>query len=65
MSIVPVVMLVTGMAVARYIDFGRSWGMLFVGIVVYTLLFSLGSYFITFNSYEKEVIHKALKKRAF
>ena len=64
MSVVPVLMFAIGLTVARYIDFGRSWGTLFAGIIVYTLLFSVGSYFITFNAYEKEVIHKALKKRA-
>ena len=62
MSIVPVAMLVIGLAVARYIDFGRSWGVLFAGIIVYTLLFSVGSYFVTFNAYEKDVVSGALKK---
>lgn len=62
MSVVPVVMLAIGLAVARYIDFGRSWGALFAGIIVYTLLFSVGSYFITLNAYEKDVVSGALKK---
>ena len=62
MSAVPVAMLVVGLAVARYIDFGRSWGVLFAGIIVYTLLFSVGSYFVTFNAYEKDVVSGALKK---
>ena len=62
MSAVPVVMLVVGLAVARYIDFGRSWSMLFAGIIVYTLLFSIGSYFITLNAYEKDIVSGALKK---
>lgn len=62
MSVVPVVMLAIGLAVARYIDFGRSWSMLFAGIIVYTLLFSIGSYFITLNAYEKDVVSGALKK---
>ena len=62
MSAVPVAMLVIGLAVARYIDFGRSWGVLFAGIIVYTLLFSVGSYFVTFNAYEKDVVSGALKK---
>ena len=55
-------MLAIGLAVARYIDFGRSWSMLFAGIIVYTLLFSIGSYFITLNAYEKDVVSGALKK---
>ena len=62
MSVVPVVMLAIGLAVARYIDFGRSWGVLFAGIIAYTLLFSVGSYFVTFNAYEKDVVSGALKK---
>ena len=62
MSVVPVMMLVIGLVVARYIDFGRSWGVLFAGIIVYTLLFSVGSYFVTFNAYEKGVASGALKK---
>ena len=62
MSAVPVAMLVIGLAVARYIDFGRSWCVLFAGIIVYTLLFSVGSYFVTFNAYEKDGVSGALKK---
>ena len=62
MSAVPAVMLVAGLAVARYVNFGRSWGTLFAGIILYTLLFSAGSYFITFNAYEKGVVSGTFRK---
>ena len=62
MSFVPVVMLVLGLIVAHYINFGESWAVLFTGIIGYTLLFSVGSYFITFNEYEKNVVSGVFKK---
>ena len=63
MSAVPAVMLVAGLTVARYADFGRNWGALFAGIILYTLLFSAGSYFITFNAYEKRHCERSLQKK--
>lgn len=62
MSAVPAIMLMIGLAVNHYIDFGASWMMLFTGIIVYTLFFAVGSYFVSFNAYEKGIVNGVFQK---
>lgn len=61
-SAVPAAMLVLGLAMSRYVDFSRSWGILLAGIMLYSLLFAVGSYFLSFNSYEKDIADGVLRK---
>ena len=62
MSIVPVIMLGIGLLLGKNFDFGKSWGALLAGIIVYTVLFSVGSYFISFNAYEKDIVNGVFRK---
>lgn len=62
MSIVPVIMLGIGLLLGKNFDFGKSWGALLAGIIVYTILFSVGSYFISFNAYEKDIVNGVFRK---
>lgn len=65
------VILATGVCVInRFVDFD-NWGIMLAGIVVYTALFLLASWFFAMNDYEKDifrgpvktVINKFFKKR--
>lgn len=62
MSVVPVALLVLGLSVNKFIDFSMSWILLFTGIIVYTVFFAVGSYFISFNNYERSIMDNTLRK---
>ena len=61
-SAVPGVLLLLGLAANLRVDFSKSWGILFAGISLYSLLFAVGSYFLSFNAYEKDIADGVLKK---
>lgn len=66
MSIVPVLMLISGLLLNQVLVW-KNWGIFFCGVVVYTLIYALLMYIIALNAYEKDlfkgIVRKVLPKR--
>lgn len=66
MSIVPVLMLISGLLLNQVLVW-KNWGTFFCGVVVYTLIYALLMYTIALNAYEKDlfkgIVRKVLPKR--
>lgn len=61
LSIIPVMLTIVGLYIQRLADV-NSWGRLFIEIIIYTLCYCSLMYFMSFNTYEKEVIRKPIEK---
>lgn len=61
MSIFPMILCVTTIVLSSYINF-YSWVSLLIGILIYTILYLVGSYLISMNTYEKNLLVVPVKK---
>ena len=61
LSIIPAILTIVGLYIQRLADV-NSWGRLFIEIIIYTLCYCSLMYFMSFNTYEKEVIRKPIEK---
>lgn len=61
MSVVPAILLVLGLFITHKIP-NMGWGIFFVLVVVYSMLYVLGMYFFGMNQYEKDIIQKPILK---
>lgn len=61
MSVVPAILLVLGLFITHKIP-NMGWGIFFVLVVVYSMLYVLGMYFFGMNQYEKDIIQKPIRK---
>lgn len=61
MSIVPAIMLISGILISDKIDFHNWWVFLF-GVISYTALYCLLMYRFSFNQYEKGLVRQPLQK---
>ena len=59
MSIVPFSMIVIGKIIEKQVAF-QSWGVLFIGIIVYSLVYIYLMYSVILNSYEKDILRKPI-----
>lgn len=57
MSIIPGVMLFAGIVMNKYILLD-NWGVFFIAVFVYTVIYCVGMYFGTLKQYEKDVMRK-------
>lgn len=61
LSVIPVIMIIFGMWIFSKWEL-ISWGRLILGILGYTILYSVGMYFFAMNDYEKDVVRKPVQK---
>ena len=61
MSVIPMFMIVLGVWGNSVIDL-ESWGGLIMGIFIYSVVYSVGMYFMAMNDYERDVVRKPINK---
>ena len=61
MSVIPVIMVSVGMWISATLE-PMPWGVLILGILIYTAIYSAGMYFFAMNDYEKDVVRKPVLK---
>lgn len=61
MSVIPVIMVSVGMWISVTLE-PMPWGVLILGILIYTAIYSAGMYFFAMNDYEKDVVRKPVLK---
>ena len=61
MSLVPAVMLMFGLWLKKIVVID-NWISFFIGVVTFTIIYSVLMYYFVMNEYEKDIIRKPLKK---
>lgn len=61
MALVPLLMTVAGLVLFRFVVVD-NWFVFFAGVIIFTVIYAMLMYFLAFNSYEKDVFRKPLKK---
>ena len=61
MALVPLLMTVAGLVLFRFVVVD-NWFVFFAGVIIFTVIYAVLMYFLAFNSYEKDVFRKPLKK---
>lgn len=61
MSLIPALLCVTTFIVSNFVNF-YSWVAFLLAVLIYTILYSVGSWFFSMNDYEKDVIRVPIGK---
>jgi len=61
MSIVPIILMILSYFITQRIQ-NIGWGLFFILVALYSILYIFGMFFLGMNQYEKDVIRKPIKK---
>lgn len=61
MAIIPALMLIAGLLLSRFVAL-NNWFTFFIGVVLFTVVYSVLMYCFAMNDYEKDVLRKPLKR---
>lgn len=61
-SLIPIIMIIGGLLIVNYVFNLTSMIGLFIGVLIYSLIFWIAEWFLSMNSYEKNLFGSILKK---